>query len=286
VEWMCQAAGVSRAGYYRELAEKAPDEEAMLVCAAIQEIVLKHHRRYGYRRVTTELRRRGLQVNHKRVARMMREDNLLALGKRKYVLTTDSAHGQEVYLNLAARIKPNGLNQLWVADLTYIRLAHEFVYLAVVLDRFSRRVIGWALGRSLRSDLAVTALRNAIQTRCPLPGLVHHSDRGIQYSCREYVNLLKSSGIISSMSRPANPYGNAFCESFMKTLKREEIYCETYRDLADLTIHMEAFIDGYYNRERLHSALGYQTPEEFELAHAARVQADSLMAPKIEFFEA
>jgi len=279
---MCGAAAVSRAGYYRDLGERDPDTEAMLVRAAMQEIVLKHHRRYGYRRVAAELRRQGLTVNHKRVVRMMREDNLLAIGRRKYVLTTDSGHEQPVFLNLAGRMKPDGLNQLWVADLTYIRLAHEFVYLAVVIDRYSRRVIGWALDRSLGTGLAVAALCQAIELRAPLPGLVHHSDRGTQYCSAEYTELLKFHQILPSMSRPANPYDNAFCESFMKTLKREEIYCNQYRDLADLSGHMEEFIETYYNRQRLHSALGYQTPEEFETA----CSVGTPVAGRMSFFQA
>lgn len=277
---MCRAAGVSRAGYYRDLREKEPDEETIEVRNAIQEVVVRHRRRYGYRRVTWELRRQGMQVNHKRVARLMREDNLLAIGRRAWVMTTDSDHGEQVFLNLAARITPDGVNQLWVADLTYIRLAQEFVYLAVVIDRYSRRVVGWSVGRSLNVSLAVAALSEALARRAPLPGLVHHSDRGIQYCSGEYMALLKQHQIIASMSRPANPYDNAFCESFMRTLKREEICCNQYRDLADLTAHLEQFVDVYYNRERLHSALGYRTPQEFEAASAAT----AVGAPRMSLF--
>ena len=220
---------------------------------------LEHRGRYGYRRVSREFRRRGLVVNHKRVARLMREDNLLAIQPRAWVQTTDSDHELKVYLNLAARMQLTGINQLWVADITYIRLRTEFVYLAVVLDAWSRKVVGWALGRSLAAQLTVVALEQAIAQRKPMPGLVHHSDRGSQYACREYVNLLASQGMVPSMSRPANPYDNASCESFMRTLKREEIYANTYRDLEDLRAHIEEFIERYYNRIRLHSALGYLT---------------------------
>ncbi|HVX57258.1 MAG TPA: IS3 family transposase [Candidatus Saccharimonadales bacterium] len=279
---MCLAAGVSRASYYRDLQEKEPDQEQLLVRAAIQEVVLQHRRRYGYRRVTAELRRRGLCVNHKRTLRLMREDNLLALTRRGYVLTTDSEHELEVFLNLAARMTPSGINQLWVADLTYIRLAREFVYLAVVLDRYSRRVVGWALDRTLEAALPLTALRRAIQQRAPLPGLVHHSDRGVQYCSREYVEVLQQHRMVASMSRPGNPYDNAFCESFMKTLKREEIHCNQYRDLADLSLHVEEFIEHYYNSQRLHSALGYRSPQEFEAACADAVTS----APRVKFFQA
>jgi putative transposase len=226
-------------------------------------------RRYGYRRVSAELRRRGMAVNHKRVARMMREDNLLAVQRRQFVTTTDSDHALEIYLNLARRMKLTGIDQLWVADITYIRLQAEFVYLAVVLDGFSRRVVGWNLDRTLTSRLAIEALQEAIESRRPLPGLVHHSDRGVQYASAEYVAILTSQGIVPSMSRPANPYDNASCESFIKTLKREEIYANEYADLEHLRAHVEEFIERYYNQQRLHSALGYCTPDEFERKPAA-----------------
>jgi len=221
-------------------------------------------------------------VNHKRVARLMREDNLVAVQPRAWVQTTDSDHELKVYLNLAACMQLTGINQLWVADITYIRLRTEFVYLAVVLDAWSRKVVGWALGRSLAVRLTVAALEQAIAQRQPLPGLVHHSDRGSQYACREYVNLLESHGMLPSMSRPANPYDNASCESFMRTLKREEIYANTYRDLEDLRAHIEEFIERYYNRIRLHSALGYLPPEEFE--QAASAKANGCGAACMSFF--
>lgn len=266
VERMCRVAAVSRASFYRWLEPLAPVEEEMEVRAAIQSVVLEHRRRYGYRRVTRELRRRGLVVNHKRVARLMGEDNLLAVQPRAWVATTNSGHELEVYMNLARRMKLTGINQLWVADITYIRLAAEFVYLAVVLDGYSRKVVGWALGRTLAASLAVAALKQAIEQRQPQPGLVHHSDRGLQYASEEYAKVLRLHGITPSMSRPANPYDNAFCESFMRTLKREEIDARSYRDLDDLRAHVAEFIEEYYNRSRLHSALGYRPPEEFEQA--------------------
>jgi transposase InsO family protein len=205
-------------------------------------------------------------VNHKRVGRMMREDNLLAVQPRAFVVTTDSHHELEVYLNLARRLKLSGINQLWVADITYIRLKAEFVYLAVILDGFSRKVVGWAVERTLASRLARAALEQAIRERQPPPGLVHHSDRGVQYASDEYARVLQKHQMIPSMSRPANPYDNASCESFLKTLKREEIYANDYRDLDHLRTNLEAFIEQYYNRCRLHSALGYRPPEEFEQA--------------------
>jgi putative transposase len=264
IERMCQLAGVSRAGFYRSLQERAPVEEDMEVRSVIQQIAVEHRRRYGYRRISAELRRRGMLVNHKRVLRIIREDNLLAVQPRAFVVTTDSDHEFEVYLNLASRMKLTGMNQLWVADITYIRLKKEFVYLAVILDAFSRKVVGWALDRTLASRLPIAALEQAIAQRQPPAGLVHHSDRGVQYASGDYVQILRKHQMIPSMSRPANPYDNASCESFMKTLKREEIYANDYRDLDHLLGNIEAFIEQYYNRCRLHSALGYRPPEEFE----------------------
>ncbi len=266
VERMCLLAQVSRAGYYRWLRRREPGVEETMVRAAIQEVAVEHHRRYGYRRITAELRHRGMVVNRKRVLRMMEEDNLLAIRSRKFISTTDSRHPFEVFLNLSKRMELTATNQLWVADITYIRLQNEFVYMAVVLDAFSRRVIGWALNRSLRSAVAVDALQQALENRQPLPGLVHHSDRGVQYASHGYIELLQSHGVTCSMSRAGNPYDNARCESFLKTLKQEEIYCHEYQDLEDLRLHSSAFIDEYYNRQRLHSALGYISPDAFEQA--------------------
>jgi putative transposase len=266
IERMCHLAYVSRAGFYRSLQEREPVEEDMQVRSAIQQIFTEHKRRYGYRRISAELRRRGMPVNHKRVARLMREDNLLAVQPKSFVITTNSDHELEVCLNLASRMKLTGVNQLWIADITYIRLHREFVYLAVILDAFSRKVVGWSLARTLTARLPIAALEKAVAGRQPPPGVVHHSDRGIQYACGEYVDILRKHGMIPSMSRPANPYDNASCESFMKTLKREEIHANEYRDLDHLRENVASFIDGYYNRVRLHSALGYRPPEEFEQA--------------------
>jgi transposase InsO family protein len=231
IERMCQLASVSRASFYRSLATREAVEEDMEVRSAIQHIFAEHKRRYGYRRVSKELRRGGMPVNHKRVQRLMREDNLLAVQPQAFVITTDSDHDLEVYLNLASRMKLTGVNQLWVADITYIRLHREWVYLAVILDAFSRKVIGWELDRTLAARLPMAALEKAIADRQPPPGVVHHSDRGVQYASGPYVGLLRRHSMIPSMSRPANPYDNASCESFMKTLKREEIYANQYRDL-------------------------------------------------------
>jgi putative transposase len=279
VERMCTLAQVSRAGFYRWLKTKEPAAEETAVRSAIQEIAVQHRRCYGYRRITAQLRQRGMVVNRKRVLRMMQEDNLLAIRTRKFVPTTDSRHSFEVYLNLAKRMELTAPNQLWVADLTYVRVQQEFVYLAVVLDAFSRRVVGWALNRSLRSTVAVDALQQAIDERQPLPGLVHHSDRGVQYASEDYINLLRKRGATCSMSRVGNPYDNARCESFLKTLKQEEIYCREYRDMEDLRVHSSTFIEEYYNRQRLHSALGYLSPEAFE----ATAPDDAGAAAKLSF---
>lgn len=280
VERMCQLAQVSRAGFYRSLRQAEPDREEMELRTAIQQIFLEHRRRYGYRRISQELRRRGMVVNRKRVQRLMQTDNLLALQRRAFVVTTDSKHAFEVYLNLASRVKLTGINQLWVADITYIRLQKEFVYLAVILDAFSRKVVGWALDKTLATSLPKAALEMAIAARQPDPGLVHHSDRGVQYASAEYSAVLQQHQIVPSMSRPANPYDNASCESFMKTLKQEEIYLNEYRDLEHLRLNVGDFVEQYYNRCRLHSSLGYQPPEEFE----QRLPAPITTAVKIDFF--
>ena len=283
IERMCQLARISRAGFYRFLQDRVPREEDMEVRSVIQQIVLEHRRRYGYRRVTAELRRRGILVNHKRVARIMRQDNLLAAQPKQFITTTDSKHNLEIYLNLARRMKLTGVDQLWVADITYIRLLAEFVYLAVILDSFSRKVVGWKLDRTLSSRLTTEALQQAIEARQPLPGLVHHSDRGIQYAAAEYISILKKYEMVSSMSRPANPYDNASCESFIKTLKREEIYANEYENLEHLHDHIEEFIERYYNQKRLHSALGYRPPEEFE-QNAKQIGETKFIGSTVAFY--
>jgi putative transposase len=279
IERMCGLGGVSRAGFYRWLRQGEPVAEDMEVRSEIQRIFAEHKQRYGYRRVSLELGRRGLRVNHKRVQRLMREDSLLAIQPKAFVSTTDSDHRLEVHLNLARRMELTGIDQLWVADITYLRLQGEFVFLAVVLDAYSRKVVGWELGRTLTAHLPLEALKRALAQRQPRPGLVHHSDRGVQYASAIYTALLRQHGLTASMSRPANPYDNASCESFMRTLKREEIYAHRYRDMEDPRSHLAEFIDGYYNRVRLHSALGYRSPEEFEQA-----APEALGGAKMSFF--
>jgi len=260
---LCELAQVSRAGFYRWRRAVTPVADDMELRDDIQRIALEFPY-YGWRRVTAELRRRGWTVNHKRVRRIMREDNLLCLRRRKFVVTTDSDHSRPVYPNLAAQLELSGINQLWIADITYIRLEAEFIYLAVVIDAFSRRVIGGALDRTIEDDLALSALRVALEQRDATAGLVHHCDRGSQYASTDYTNLLKASGIAISMSHKASPWENAACESWMKTLKSEEVYRQEYRDLMEARSCLAQFIDKVYNQKRLHSALGYRPPVEFE----------------------
>ena len=219
---------------------------------------------YGWPRMTQELQRRGGAVNHKRVYRLRHADKLLCLRKRKFVVPTDCDHGLPIYPNLARALTLTGLDQLWVADLTYLRLELEFVYLAVILDAFSRRVIGGALERTLDGALTLEALGMALTRRRPTPRLVHHSDRGVQYASHDYTELLREHGIHISMSRKANPWDNAACESFIKTLKYEEVYRTEYRDLAEARASIGAFLERVYHQKRLHSALGYLPPVEFE----------------------
>lgn len=260
---LCAMTGLSRASYYRFLIPRPECPVEMEMRDAMQKIALQFPS-YGYRRITAAMQRDGFEVNHKPVLRLMRQDNLLCLRQKAFVVTTDSRHDLPVYPNLTRHLQPTAINQLWVADITHIRLRKEFVYLAVMLDAFSRRVIGWALGRTLEAELALSALRMALDQRQPAPGLIHHSDRGVQYASHQYTNLLKERGIQISMSRRGNPYDNAACESFMKTLKYEEVYRTEYRDLADAYAGVGEFIERVYNQQRLHSALGYVPPAEFE----------------------
>jgi putative transposase len=269
---MCRVLSLPRATYYRGDTPVSPLGGDLALRAHIQSIALEMPA-YGYRRITHELQRRGLEANHKRVLRLMHEDNLLCLRKKAFVRTTDSQHRFMRYPNLLPALAVSGVNQLWVADITYVRLQREFVYLAVILDGYSRRCIGWALDRSLEAELALVALRMALATRQVRPGLVHHSDRGVQYASHAYTNRLKEHGIRISMSRGGNPYDNAQAESFIKTLKYEEVYMFEYQDLAEARVRIGHFLDTVYNRKRLHSALGYLPPVEFEQLHGPPSEA-------------
>ncbi len=267
IDRMVKLGRVSRTGFYRfdEDAEPGPDPH-MDLRDDIQRIALAWPS-YGRPRITAELRRQGWTVNPKLVYRLMREDNLLCVRKRKFVVTTDSNHTRKVYPNLARGMILTATDQLWRADITYIRLRDEFVFLAVILDAYSRRVIGWALDRTMEDSLTLTALRMALSRRVVEAGLVHHSDRGSQYASSDYIDLLEANGILVSMSRKGNPWDNAACESFMKTLKYEEVLRNEYRDLADARASIREFLEKVYNQKRLHSALGYLPPAEFERNH-------------------
>ena len=268
VERLCALAQVSRAAFYRRWGESEPLREETALRDAIQRLAMAN-RFYGYRRLLVELTREGWKVNHKRLLRMMREDNLLCLRKPAFKPpTTDSRHSWRVWPNLAKHLQPMAVNQLWVADITYVRLAEAFVYLAVIIDAFSRKVVGWAMADHLQASLALDALDMALKARdFAADSLVHHSDRGVQYACGDFIKRLEAAHILPSMSRAGCPYDNAMAESFMKTLKTEEVDGADYRNLDHAKQAIGMFIETAYNRQRLHSALAYLSPMEFETKH-------------------
>lgn len=259
--------GISRSSfYYRPRSLTKQVQDADLIDQIDQ--IIGEYSGYGTRRVTEELKRRGWNVNRKRIQRIMREHNLLHVVKKRWIATTDSKHSLTVYPNVAKDLIVTGPNQLWAADITYIRILTSFVYLAVILDVFSRKAVGHALSRSLEKELCLSALRMALDQRQPHPGCVHHSDRGVQYASLDYVDLLKERGLIVSMSGKGNPYDNAFAESFFKTLKYEEVYLWEYKTFQDVVERIPFFIEQVYNKKRLHSSLGYLPPNEFEALHS------------------
>lgn len=264
--------GLARSTYNYRSGQKsmAAEKEEADLRDRIEQIVVEFAR-YGYRRVTYQLRREGWEVNHKRVARIMREQSLQCQVKRRWVKTTDSDHGYRIYPNLLKGLDIRQRNQVWVADITYIRILTGFLYLAVILDLFSRRVIGWALSEQIDAELTLAGLRMALGERGAVKGCIHHSDRGVQYACHAYVEELQAAGMRISMARKGNPYDNAAAESFMKTLKYEEVYLWDYQSLEDVKRRVPYFLQQVYNQKRLHSALGYVTPEEFEQAEFASV---------------
>jgi len=274
VSQLCWHARVSRRSYYRYGQDHLPRQSRTELRDAVHSVALAH-RVYGYRRVTAALHHQGLFINQKVVRSIMKTDNLLSLRRRKYVLTTDSSHTLMVYPNLSSGLQLTGCDQLWVSDITFIRLRETFIYLAVVIDAWSRRVVGWALGDRLSASLALAALDKALSDRKFSHRPIHHSDRGSQYCSREYVQRLEAAGFQISMSRRGNPYDNAKAESFMKTLKAEEVHLNQYRDLADAQARIGAFVEEVYNRTRMHSALGYLSPEQFERRALAMAASSS-----------
>jgi len=261
----CSLSSVSKSAYYECLKKPTPDSDSAIK-NAIYDLCLEYPK-YGYRRVRAELHRRGQTTNRKKVLRIMREENLLCKPKKRFrITTTDSNHNYPIYPNLAKEMVLTGINQLWVADITYVHLLHECVYLAVMIDVFSRKCIGWSLGRRIDTCLVLNALNMTIDARLRfgIAGLIHHSDQGVQYACNEYVNRLNELDITISMSRKGNPYDNAFAESFMKTLKGEEVYLKEYRTFNEAYSNIKQFIDVVYNNKRLHSSIGYLPPVEFE----------------------
>lgn len=260
--------------YYKKPLDLQKEIEDADLRDKIESIVVEYER-YGYRRVTAQLKRDGSEVNHKRVQRIMQQEGLVCKLKKRWVNTTDSDHPYPVAPNLLKETNITGVNQAWVADITYIRIMTAFVYLAVILDVFSRKVVGWAISLRIDTELTRAALRMAIETRRPPEGCIHHSDRGVQYAAHEYVDALNTAGLQISMSRKGNPYDNAWAESFMKTLKNEEVYLWDYKTLEDVKKRVPYFIEEVYNEKRLHSALGYCPPNEYEALGAVKKNTNS-----------
>jgi transposase InsO family protein len=260
----CHLVGLSRAAcYYAPVDTAQAQKEAATLLERIEAIVLEFAG-YGYRRVTAQLHRDGVVVNRKRVLSVMRDESLLCRNRRRWITTTDSEHGLAVYPNLIKGLAVTAINQVFQSDITYVRLPKGFCYLACVLDAHSRRIVGHAMSLDIDARLAVSALRMALADRKPEPEFIHHSDRGVQYACREYVDTLKEAGARISMSAKGKPRDNAKAESFFKTLKAEEVYLQDYQSFTEAKASLEHFIEAVYNQKRLHSSLGYLPPTEIE----------------------
>jgi putative transposase len=272
IKRLCELMGVSRSWYYERLPATEKAKKDVVLRDAIERIVLGFPG-YGYRRVTVALWREGWDVNHKRVLRIMREESLLCQLKRRFVPTTDSAHAFARYPNLIKDTRINELDQAWLADITYIRLPTTFCYLAAILDAYSRKCVGWRLSRFIDTRLTLWALEMALSSRRPRPGLIHHSDQGVQYASNEYVERLEDAGARISMAAVGNPYENAKAESFFRTLKMEEVYLKDYQNFEEAEENISQFIEEVYNKKRLHSSLGYLPPVEFEAINALRVRS-------------
>jgi putative transposase len=269
IKELCKLFSVSRSWYYECPTPHQRAQRDVELRDAIERIVLQFPG-YGYRRVTVALRREGWSVNHKRVLRIMREESLLCQLKRRFMPTTDSAHAFGRYPNLTKDLEIDGLDQVWISDITYVRLPASFCYLAAVLDAYSRKCVGWHLSRWIDTRLTLWALEMALTSRRPAPGLIHHSDQGVQYASSEYVARLQEAGVLISMAAVGNPYENAKAESFFRTLKMEEVYLKDYQDFEEAQQNIGEFIEEVYNHKRLHSSLGYLPPVEFEAIHALK----------------
>ena len=272
IESLCELIGVSRSWYYEHPSAEQKARKDVVLRDAIEQIVLAFPG-YGYRRVTAALRREGWRVNHKRVLRIMRHESLLCQLKRRFTPTTDSAHSFRRYPNLIEDIELEGPDEGWVADITYVRLPSTFCYLAAILDAYSRKCVGWHLSRWIDTRLTLSALQMALDSRQVAPGLIHHSDQGVQYASSEYILRLEEAGALISMAEVGNPYENAKAESFFRTLKMEEVYLKDYQDFEEAHQNIAQFIEEVYNQKRLHSSLGYLPPVAFEARHAMKVRS-------------
>ncbi len=276
---LCKTLNVSRNAFNNYAKKPVIDVNTKSILDNIKNIIA-NTRKYGYRRVSKQLKNNNIIVNHKKVLKLMHDNNLLCKSKKSFKVTTNSNHPFPKYKNLIKNLVPISINQIWASDITYVRLNNSFIYLAVVLDLFSRKVIGWSISKYIDENLTISALNMALSSRDFSNGLIHHSDRGVQYASINYTNLLKLNNIEISMSRPANPYDNAFLESFMKTIKQEEIYMNEYDDLNDAISNISNFIEEVYNKKRIHSSIGYVSPTDYEFAFSSVSKVTSFSVPR------